>query len=419
MKRISFDVPRWHVFLHRDARGLGSVDADDAPVLKLQDEVFERLFSGAVERLPESERDSDLADWAEALHAQCDQLPSFERLSNEVRGDSFAAAFAVETIMDELGPYLSSREPPSPSSLRRAAGRGCERASSAVGEMRESLEGMAGVSWGVGAGNGATGDGNNAKDALLRIRSDPRLQRIALLAGRFKRIARGRLHQRVRHGVDEVCDIETGNSLDRLLPVELGRLLNPRRRLSFLRDWVERSCLQYQMRGPERLGRGPLIVCLDKSGSMDGPPDIWSTAVALALLEIAQRERRPFTLLAFNGAVKFEATVAPGDGLPRHALFVSCNGGTDIAGVLHRGLELIASGTGPMKKSDIVLVTDGQSDSGSAEEIRARSLALDAAILGVAIGMPKDSLAPWCDEVQAVSNLDTIDGATADALFNQ
>ena len=39
--------------------------------------------------------------------------------------------------------------------------------------------------------------------------------------------------------------------------------------------------------GTEPLAKGPLVVLLDESGPMDGDKDIWSTAVALALLEIA------------------------------------------------------------------------------------------------------------------------------------
>ena len=65
MKRVLHDVPRWHVYLHRDARGLGtSADARDDPLLKFEDEIFDRLHSGELERLPEDVRDPNLAAWA-------------------------------------------------------------------------------------------------------------------------------------------------------------------------------------------------------------------------------------------------------------------------------------------------------------------------------------------------------------------
>ena len=120
--------------------------------------------------------------------------------------------------------------------------------------------------------------------------------------------------------------------------------------------------MQYQLIGNEPLGKGPLVVLLDKSGSMDGPRDIWATALALALLDQAQRERRVFALLGFDYRVKHEAVVKPDEPLPEAALFTACAGGTEIGVALDRGLELIRGNTGPLKKADIVLVTDGGSD---------------------------------------------------------
>jgi hypothetical protein len=98
-----------------------------------------------------------------------------------------------------------------------------------------------------------------------------------------------------------------------------------------------RQVLQYQLIGNEPLGRGPLMVLLDKSGSMDGPRDIWATALSLALLDQAQCERRTFALLAFDYRVKFEAVVKPGEPLPEEALFTACAGGTEIGVALARG----------------------------------------------------------------------------------
>lgn len=420
MKRIIFDVPRWHAFLYREARGLGAAHSGDPPRLKLEDELFARLFAGDVETLPETDRERDLGSWAESFHGTCDQLPSFQRLADEVRGDAFAAACAVETIMDELQPEAPEDAPSLPPlPERRVLGRTCEKASEAVDALRESFDGVAGIGWGRGGGAVGSGDGKAAREAAKRIRNDPRLQRIALLAGRFKRVAVGRLHRRVRHGVDEVSDVSQGNEIARLLPLELARLVDARTRLAFLRDLSERACLQYEMRGPERLGRGPLVVCLDKSGSMDGPPDVWATAVALALLEVAHREARPFTVLSFNGAVKFEATVKPGEVLPEKALFVACSGGTDIGNVLHHALEIIGSSAGAARRSDVVLITDGQSDTATAPQLRARAAELDTEILGMGIGVSRDALAPWCDEAVTVTDLGTVDAAAADALFGE
>ena len=50
MLRLVNDVPRWHCYLHRDARELPPVDKDDTPVRKLEDELFDVLYSGESEK---------------------------------------------------------------------------------------------------------------------------------------------------------------------------------------------------------------------------------------------------------------------------------------------------------------------------------------------------------------------------------
>ena len=138
-----------------------------------------------------------------------------------------------------------------------------------------------------------------------------------MLAGRFKRIAASKRRQKVRHGADEVTDIEMGADLGRLLPSELVKLTHRTHRMLLLKNLLERQAMQYQLVGNEPLGKGPLVVLLDKSGSMDGPRDIWATALSLALLDQAHRERRTFALLAFDYRVKFEAVVKPGEPFPK------------------------------------------------------------------------------------------------------
>ena len=419
MRRIIYDVGRWSIYLHRDARGLPSVDADDHAERRFEDELFERLYAGDAERLDDNDRDQQLAAWAEQVHATCDALPDFARLSSETRGDAFAAATAIEKLMDELRPKM--QQTPDASALRRAMRAGCEKASAAVDEAREVTEGLEQVAFGNAAGRGhvvgQSRPNSPARSLAVRIRDDARLRRIALLAGRFKRIAATKHRQKVRHGADEVSDIELGADIGRLLPSELVRLRNPKLKLAMLRDLSERRCLQYALRGSETLGKGPLVVALDKSGSMDGPPDVWSVSVGLALLEVAQRERRPFALLGFDEGIKHEVIVKPGELLPEHELFVSCGGGTDIANVIARSLEIIETNPGAMKKADVVLITDGGSSIELAASLRARAAALGVTILGFGIGVEPVSLAPWCDEAHGVLDLDRIDDKTAEALF--
>jgi uncharacterized protein with von Willebrand factor type A (vWA) domain len=149
---------------------------------------------------------------------------------------------------------------------------------------------------------------------------------------------------------------------------------------------------------------------------MEGPKDTWATALALALLEHAHTERRPFALIDFNGSVTYETTVEAGGQLPHEALFVSRGGGTSIASAFERGLEMIAGHPGALRKSDIVLITDG-SDPERAPELRERARGLQVTSLGLAIEVSQEMLGPWCDEAQAVSSLSSLEENIAAPLF--
>lgn len=419
MKRLKFEVPRWHLFLHRDARGLPRASSDDTFELKFQDELFERLYAGDAEELDVQEQEASSKAWAEKFHEEASKLGDFTRLADQCRGDTDAAATAVQALIDQLKPLLRSQQEIEERHLRNALRVGCAAAASAVDEQRDAMDGLVGVAMGVGSAPGAAGaaDGTHARTLARRLKDDLRLKQIALLAGRFRRIAARKHRERTRHGADDVSDVEQGGDLARLLPLELAKLMHTRTRLAILRDLAERTALQYRLQGTEAKGKGPIVVCLDKSGSMSGPADIWATAVALALLEIAQREHRAFAVLCFDAHVRYEVLVPAGGELPAEALLVGCSGGTDIQLCLDRALTLIAENQGSIRKADVVLITDGQSDGLYAERVRTRAKDLGTSILGFGIGIPEQALLVWCDGAYAVQDLARLDDASAEALF--
>jgi uncharacterized protein with von Willebrand factor type A (vWA) domain len=418
MKRILFDVPLWHAFLHRDARGLPSATTEDPVMMAFQDELFDALYAGDQVAL-DGLKESSVTAWARNVHATCANHPDFQRLLREVRGDAYAAGLGVEKLMEQVTPPAPEANQPSGPALRRAVSQGAANASQAIEQHRDAVEGLTGIGGPSSAARPGSTDGGAARDLAKRLQTDGRLRQIAMLAGRFKRITTGRLRRRARHGVDEVCDVELGSELARLLPAELVRLNHPLLRGVLIRNLVENTALQYQLRGEDNLGKGPLIVCLDKSESMHGQPDIWATATALAMLEIAQREKRTFGLVAFNDGVPYSAVVRPGEKLPWDALFVPCHGGTDIHNALGHALEQVAANQNKtLRRSDIVLITDGESDTSLANTIREKAKELDVSILGVGIGVDDRCLRPWCDLVHAVVNMEQLPDATTGVLVD-
>lgn len=423
MNRLLYDLSKWNLMLHRSHRELPAAAAADAPQLQLEDEVFERLYAGGADPALEPCQDPAIRAWAQQMHQTLDGLPAFSRLQQQCLGDAAAAAAAVGRMADE-GIFSDPKTPKDPQGLRRALGRAAHHAAKDVDDLQEFLDAFAGVSFGTKRPDELVTpdplDQAVITQRASRLRSDQRLQRIAFLAGRFKRIAATKRRTRVRHGADEITDVEQGADLGRLLPSELVQLTHPKLHLLFLRDLLERQTLQYQLRGLDTLGRGPLVLLLDKSSSMEGSKDEWATATALALLDHAHAEGRAFCLITFSDMLGYEAEVLPHQQLPHDALFVPASGGTDIHAVLTRGLDLVAKHNPHMKRADLILISDGESDSSKSEEIKRRAQDLRATIYGLAIGTngQTSSLQPWCDHAAAVTSIGTLEEPIAAGLFD-
>ena len=420
MKRIVYDVGRWPCFLHREARGLEMASPSDPPLRRLEDELFEKLYAGEAELLADRDQDSKWAAWASAIHTACEQLPAFNRLADDTRGDADASALGVEELMNQLKPVIDEQNAnqPQEETVRKLVREGAEAASAAVEEYRDAAAGLQQVMFGTGKGSQGKQQVDDRKVGLARrLRADPRLKRIAQLAGRFTRIAQQKRRTRVKHGAEEITDVELGNDIGRLLPVELVKLRHPTLHTLALRDLLERKAMQYALTGKERLGKGPLVLLLDRSGSMEGEKDTWSTAVALALMGLAHAEHRTFAVVAFTDQIVFEAVVKPGENLNGDALGLPCTGGTDIDTAMARGLDIIDRNPGPLHEADLVLVTDGASPAERAVELKGHASKLGVNVLGIGIGLERHSLEPWCDVIEAVTDLNCVEDGVADALF--
>jgi uncharacterized protein with von Willebrand factor type A (vWA) domain len=230
--------------------------------------------------------------------------------------------------------------------------------------------------WGTGVG--APGRMSAAERLELgeKLARNPNLQRLADLVGAMRHFALSERRRRFERSVEETYTVHAAADLARLLPAELATLHHPLRRLDFLRRFTEGELLAYDLRGAERRGRGPIVVCLDGSSSMAGDKELWSKAVALTLLEIARREGRACHVIYFSSR---EAPLRTFEMLPRARrakrtmgraavafpeVVALCEhfpgGGTDFEKPLDAAAQ--AMGESPYADGDAVLVTDGECD---------------------------------------------------------
>ena len=178
----------------------------------------------------------------------------------------------------------------------RAAAKAVAEADSDVRDSRDAA-----AAFGMGEGALGTNDPRAIASIFQRVRADPTLRRICSLAGRFRRMAQSCQRRKTRHGLDDVVGVELGGDLSRVLPQELGRLLVPELETDTLRRLVERQLFQREHHAVERVAKGPIIVCVDESGSMDGEPVHAAKALALALAWIARQQGRWAALVAYSG----------------------------------------------------------------------------------------------------------------------
>ena len=232
----------------------------------------------------------------------------------------------------------------------------------------------------------------------------------------MKRQALALRRKNFERATDEVFEVGIGAELSRLLPHELVSLQHPLLRQDFIRRFVDNELLQYDLRGVEAQGKGPLIVCLDGSSSMLGDKEIWAKALTLTLLEIARRERRRFRAICFSSAdaplyrvdlntrLRYEADM---DKVLELAEYFP-GGGTDFEKPLDAALECIQESR--FQRSDIVFITDGECRVHAewAERFAAEKDALGFSLFSILIDVGSSSLGsltPFSDRITSVSQL--------------
>ena len=193
--------------------------------------------------------------------------------------------------------------------LRRAV-------SKALDKAKEEVDGLDDVSRGLGGDGSEANNPQEAKkiaEAYRRISKNEALKEIFNRAGAFRRFMQSQQRKKVVHGTDDVVGVDLSGDVSRLLPVELGRIADEDLEMDTLRRLVEKQCISRLYRGVERVGKGPVVVCVDESGSMHGDP-IWNAkAFALAMAMLAKKQNRWCTLVGFSGGTEGTwVTLPPG-----------------------------------------------------------------------------------------------------------
>jgi uncharacterized protein with von Willebrand factor type A (vWA) domain len=238
-----------------------------------------------------------------------------------------------------------------------------EALQSAAEETIQAKENLKSLLSGVKAGSGEA----ELKKVPLRdqlklaehLSHDWKLKGIAEWAGRMKLIAQKKQQSKHRESIDR-SGVTIGKQVEKLLPSEFAAIASPQMRLDFLRRFAEGRTLQYDSKGKEQLGKGPIVLCLDQSGSMTNQDTI-AKGFTLALMSIARRQSRDFALILFSDRAREPLVFRHGkitvDDMIRLAT-TFLDGGTNFVSPLRKALNVIQSSR--FRKADVVFVTDGE-----------------------------------------------------------
>lgn len=206
-------------------------------------------------------------------------------------------------------------------------------------------------------------------DLLGKIRQIELSERIE----RVKSFVQSRISLPDINSREEIVGIRLGRDIEHVLPAELALLADPDTAILFDLKYVESRLMCFDMQGIQNVHRhveteeersikeaekqGPMVICIDTSGSMNGMPETIAKAVALFLATKAREQKRPCYLINFSTGIN---TLDLGSDLGIEALMrflqMSFHGGTDVAPALNHALDTMERDA--YKNADLLIVSD-------------------------------------------------------------
>ncbi len=171
----------------------------------------------------------------------------------------------------------------------------------------------------------------------------------------------------------EIVGVENGNDLNQILPGEVA-LFGAETEWQFLKRFAEEQ-LQINQFEDKRLvnsskvysetyqkikkkEKGPFIVCVDTSGSMEGEPERIAKVLCFGILKMAAADQRQAFLINFSSGIHTLDLYNLVDSIDEVAAFLqkSFHGGTDISLALSEALQQLE--THRYRDADVLVISD-------------------------------------------------------------
>ena len=221
------------------------------------------------------------------------------------------------------------------------------------------------------------------EEASRTLADHPDLVRLAEILGKSRSVTERRSVERVERSVrlrpmgigkSEITGVRTGDDLSSLLASEAALLAHPETEDLFFAKLAHRELLvlDYNTRRIVEdvrlrtirvtqdvpVERGPVVVCVDTSGSMLGLPEKIAKAAVLALARRLEIDRRRVEVIAFSSQVRSFTMDHQTTGLLELARFLDggFHGGTDLGKALVAALDALERSE--YRHGDVLVISD-------------------------------------------------------------
>ncbi|MHB8171882.1 MAG: vWA domain-containing protein [Thermincolia bacterium] len=258
--------------------------------------------------------------------------------------------------------------------------------------------------WSGHGGKWQRGSVDRAMKLAGKLACSPKLERIARRLGRIRGLA-------LMDRTPDQQGMTMGNDLNRVIHEDLVQLNHPRLGREFRRRFQEEALWQDGDEGIREVVEN--IVCLDNSGSMEGPKEEVAKVLAMALWERARRQREEIVVIMFGGpedplqSIRLLPGSPPEDGLAVGELFLRSRS-TDYEKPLRAALQLLKKRPG--SRGSITFITDGicRIGEGFLKEFMAHKRHLGFQVTGIVVTYGQadtEGLKAFCDRTLISTDL--------------
>ncbi len=254
-----------------------------------------------------------------------------------------------------------------------------------IAKVAGELGVVSGLLWDQTKGLGARSDLKVLQDLANYLKNNEGVRRLCDLLGRMRRYSASQRIELIKstttyqftvpdvEAKSEIIGITQGRDIDHILPQELALLADPDTEILFDLKFAEGRLMSFDYAGSieksydheydemapveEEDKLGPMIICVDTSGSMSGEPENVAKAITLALAMKSIEQKRNCYLISYSTCIETH-DLTSNRGLPELLKFLekSFGGGTDAAPALHHGMKMMKDES--YERADLLMISD-------------------------------------------------------------